>query len=208
MTWRSGLPLFLLALAGWAPTLPGAVGARTFTVDEKQSRALIQVGKSGALSFAAGHTHEVQTSAVAGVVTVDAADPTRSSVRLTINAAALTVTGKGDSPADVPKVQETMLGGQVLDVQRYPHIRFDSKSVSVSEKTATGLDVIVAGDLTLHGVTRALSVPVNVRIDATRLAATGRFQLKQTDYGIKPVSVGGVVSVKNTLDISFTVVGR
>jgi hypothetical protein len=32
--------------------------------------------------------------------------------------------------------------------------------------------------------------------------------LKQTDYGIKPVSVGGVVSVKDAVEIDFTIVGR
>jgi hypothetical protein len=38
------------------------------------------------------------------------------------------------------------------------------------------------------------------------VTATGRFALKQTDYGIRPVSVGGVVSVKDSVDISFTIV--
>lgn len=197
--------LFLVVSAGWATSVPG--GARSFAVDEKQSRAFIQVGKSGAFSFA-GHTHEVMAPVVSGVVTVDAEDPARSSVRLEIDAAALTVTGKGDSPSDVPKVQQTMLGEQVLDVQRHPRIRFDSTRVTVTGGTGAALDLVVAGDLTLHNVTRTLSIPVSVRLGADRLVATGRFPLKQTDYGIKPVSVGGVVSVKDTLDISFTIVGR
>jgi hypothetical protein len=73
--------LLLLVSAGWATSIAGGVGVRSFTVDEKQSRALIQVGKSGAFSFA-GHTHEVAAPRVAGVVTVDGEDPARSSVRL------------------------------------------------------------------------------------------------------------------------------
>ena len=51
-------------------------------------------------------------------------------------------------------------------------------------------------------------MPVAARIEGQTLIATGRFALKQTDYGIEPVSVGGVVSVKDTVNISFTIVGR
>jgi hypothetical protein len=36
--------------------------------------------------------------------------------------------------------------------------------------------------------------------------ASGRFVVKQTDYGITPISVGGVVKVKDQLDITFEVV--
>jgi YceI-like domain len=62
--------------------------------------------------------------------------------------------------------------------------------------------------LTLRGVTRAIAVPVEGRLEGQMLTATGRFSVKQTDYGIKPVSVGGVVSVKDTVNIAFTIVAR
>ena len=39
-----------------------------------------------------------------------------------------------------------------------------------------------------------------------RLTATGKFVIKQTDFGITPISVGGVVKVKNELNITFTIV--
>jgi hypothetical protein len=51
-------------------------------------------------------------------------------------------------------------------------------------------------------------VPVTVRTDDATLTATGHFEVKQTDYGIKPISIGGVVSVKNSVNVSFTIVGR
>ena len=44
--------------------------------------------------------------------------------------------------------------------------------------------------------------------DGDALTATGHFAVKQTEYGIKPVSVGGVVSVKDAVDVSFTIAGR
>jgi polyisoprenoid-binding protein YceI len=179
---------------------------RVFDVDRKQSRAVIDVGKAGAFSFFAGHTHEVIAPAVGGIIHLDSQDPSHSDVRLEIDARALNVTGKGEPPEDVPKVQQAMLSERVLDVRQYPAIVFQSTNVSIRTQTTAMLDLTVLGQLTLHGVTRAVTVPVNARLDPGRLTGTGHFQLKQSDYGIKPVSVGGVVAVKDTLTISFTIV--
>jgi polyisoprenoid-binding protein YceI len=176
-----------------------AAGPRTFTVDPERSRATIDVGKSGAFSFA-GHTHEVDAPVKDGVVHLDADAPNKSDVKIEFNAAALRVTGKGESKDDVPKVQETMLGPQVLDVKRFPTIAFESRSVSAKNE--------VAGQLTIHGVTRPVSAVVALKVDGNALTATGTFTIKQTDFGIKPVSVGGVVKVKDELAITFTIVAR
>lgn len=206
----SAAPTLLLLLCGAAGStaiIRGAA-ARSFTVDQAQSHATIDVGKSGVLSFAAGHTHEVLAPVIAGAITVDPANPSRSTVRVQIDASALKVTGKGESAGDVPKVQQAMASDQVLNVRRYPTIVFESRAVAVKGAPGATLGLIITGDLTLHGVARPLSVPVSVRIDESTLTATGHFSLKQTDYGIKPVSVGGVVSVKDTVEISFTIVGR
>lgn len=91
-----------------------------------------------------------------------------------------------------------MVGTQVLDVQHYPTITFASTSISITEHSETTLDATVTGQLTIRGVTHTISVPVTVRLDGNTLTA----------YGIKPVSVGGVVSVKDTVNVSFTVAGR
>jgi polyisoprenoid-binding protein YceI len=199
--------LSLVAVVLGAPA--SAVGAsRSYAVDPMRSRAVIAVGKSGVFSFAAGHTHEVVARVIAGTIDVDRAEPAHARVRLEIDAAALEVTGKGDPPKDVPEVQRTMAGPEVLDVKRYPRIVFESTSVAARGQAAEMLDLLITGRLTLHGVTRSISVPVTVRLEADRITATGRFPLKQTDYGIKPISVGGVVSVKDALDITFTIVGR
>src|ERR1700681_1420542 len=204
--WRAALAVLACGIAV-AAIVRGA-GTRSYTIDSGRSSATIEVGKSGALSFVAGHSHEVIAPAIAGTITVDADDPTRSDVRVTIDASTLKVTGKGESVNDVPKVQETMAGAQVLDVQRYPTITFASTHVALTRHTAVTLEAMLTGQLTLHNVIRSITVPVTVRMDNSTLTATGRFSVKQTDHGIKPVSVGGVVSVKDTVNVSFTIVGR
>jgi polyisoprenoid-binding protein YceI len=203
---RAGLACVLSGVAIVA-VVRGAA-ARSYTIDANRSRATIEVGKSGVFSFAAGHTHEVIASSVTGTITVDISDPARASIHVTIDPAALKVTGKGESADDVPKVQETMAGPQVLDVQRYRTITFASTSVALKNQVGTTLDAMVTGQLTLHNVTRPITVPVTVRLEGNSLTASGRFPVKQTDYGMKPVSVGGVVSVKDVVNVSFTIVGR
>lgn len=186
----------------------GRRDVRTFTIQPDQSRATIMVGKSGLLSFAAGHTHEVTAPTIAGRITFDPADPAHSTVRVTIDAGTLAVSGVGESPEDLPKIQHTMASDQVLDVERYPTISFDSTSISVKHAGVATLDLVVSGRLTLHNVTRDVSLPVVVHVNGDEVTGTGRFSVKQTDYGMTPVSVAGVVSVKDALDISFTIVGR
>ena len=205
---RQGAALILLVVGVVVAAIVRGAAARSYTIDASHSSATIEVGKSGAFSFAAGHTHEVLAPAMTGTIAVDVDDPAHSSVRVTIDASALKVTGKGESAGDVPKVQETMTGTQVLDVQRYPTIAFVSTSVGLKTRTDAALDVMVTGQLTIRSITHEITVPVSVRMEGATLTATGRFPVKQTEYGMKPVSVGGVVSVKDAVNISFTIVGR
>jgi len=176
-----------------------AAGPRTFTVDADRSRATIDVGKAGAFSFA-GHTHEVEAPLTSGVVHFDPDMPSRSDVRLEFSAAAMRVTGKGESAGDVPKVQQTMLGEMVLDAKKYPTITFEGTGVSARND--------VTGRLTIHGVTRPVTALVALKVDGANLTATGKFTIKQTDFGIKPISIGGVVKVKDELNITFTIAAR
>jgi polyisoprenoid-binding protein YceI len=72
---------------------------------------------------------------------------------------------------------------------------------------AYGLDV--AGDLTLHGVTKRIAVQVAATVTPQQLRATGKYSLKQTDYGIKPYSAaGGTIKVKDEIVVNFTIVAK
>jgi polyisoprenoid-binding protein YceI len=186
----------------------GSAAATTYRVVPEKSPLRIEVGKGGAFGFVAGHTHEVEGK-IQGTITADARDLTHADMRLTIRAADLRVSGKGEPADDVPKVQERMLGPDVLDVARFPEIAFRSTAVVAGGQRESqgnaGVTVRVTGNLTLHGITKPVTSAVNVRIDGTSLTASGTFTVKQSDFGIKPVSVGGVVNVKDALTIHFTV---
>jgi polyisoprenoid-binding protein YceI len=178
----------------------------TYRIDPAKSVATIHVGKDGAFSFMAGHTHEVRGPIEAGSVDVDPDAPARSHVRLVIASSGLKVLAAGEPEGDPPKVQEAMQGDKVLDAQRYPKITYESTSVTLTSRQASLLELSVTGRLTIRDVTQTVTAPVHVELAGGGLTANGRFEIKQSAFGIKPVSVAGVVAVKDALGIDFSIV--
>src|SRR6185503_18023661 len=172
-----------------AGSLPAAAAPREYAVDADASRVMVHVGKSGVFGFA-GHEHEIRAGRVSGTITADDASIGGSSVMLDFDAAALTVTGEGEPAGDVAQVQTRMMGPDVLNAPAFPSIGFRSGAVT-GRKVSTGAwELSVAGTLTLHGVSRPLSLSVRVEIAADTLTARGRSELRQTDFGMRPVSAG------------------
>jgi polyisoprenoid-binding protein YceI len=193
----------LALLATMWPSYPRAA-SNAYQVDPAKSRVTIAVGKSGAFSFL-GHKHEVSGPIESGSIDVDPGNLSGSRVSLAIATSSLKVSGADEPPEDRPKVQEAMESDQVLGVARYPRITFESTGVTGGQPGTPALDVVVAGRLTIRAVTRPVSVPVHVQLGDHSLNANGRFSVRQTEFGIKPISVGGAVAVKDRLDITFSV---
>jgi polyisoprenoid-binding protein YceI len=188
----AGLALAVAPIARAAP--------RRYTLDPAQSRVEIHVGKTGLFGFA-GHEHEVVAGTFRGSATFDPDRLAAAAVDVTIDAAALRVTGQGEPAEDVPKVQAAMVGPTCLDAGRFPTIRFVSTAVADAGGGAGGRDLALHGELTLHGVTRPLALRVRLEQTGDRLEATGKTTLRQTDFGITPISKAGVVKVKDELTI-------
>jgi polyisoprenoid-binding protein YceI len=101
--------------------------------------------------------------------------------------------------ADRAKVQETMLSNKVLYATRFPEISFVSRGVKQWGENAYTAE----GDLSLHGATHPLTLPVSLRDGHY----AGSVNMKQTDFGITPISLfGGNVKVKDVVEISFDIV--
>jgi polyisoprenoid-binding protein YceI len=204
------LSLAALVLIGFscATFLRVAAQEQIYTLDPARSRILVQVGKTGAFGFMA-HNHEVEASRVSGRVAFNATDPARSSVSLEIDTASLRVTGKGEPAGDVAEVQQTMAGPKVLDVAQFPRIAFASREVAATGHSSDGLTLRSAGNRTLHGVTKPHTVTVTASMTGDEIVARGTTTVKQTEYGMKPVTAGGgTVRVKDELAVSFTVYAR
>ncbi len=195
---------FLVLLVG---LLEVAGAGRTYVVDEARSRVTVEVGRAGLLKVA-GHEHTVRAEGLSGEVVADPENLSGSSVRVVFAATAVKVVASDGPADDIPQVQATMSGPKVLDIARFPEIRFVSTAVVGNKAGADAWDVRVTGDLELHGVKRSLALPLRVTIAGNTLTAEGTVRLHQRDFGIVPVSVGGVVKVKEELVVTVQIVAR
>jgi polyisoprenoid-binding protein YceI len=202
--WRVGL--FPLTLAGvLLGSQPGhTIGASaTAPVVYRlipASRFEVRTGKSGLFGFA-GHSHQVRARAVEGWVVYRADNPSASRLEVRIPAESLQVLTPPDT-AEIRKVTERMRS-DVLRVSQYPEIRF---SATIAAPSSKGFRL--KGELTMVGRTRSVPVDVTVRLAGDTLWAGGKFSVKQTDFGIKPVTAGpgGTVKVADEVKFDFAAV--
>jgi hypothetical protein len=168
------------------------VSLRKTDIDVQRSVITIHVGKTGILS-AAGHDHFINAPISSGLIR-----ESPPHVEFTVETTKMMV--KPDPQVDAKtqaQIQKDM-EEMTLETAKFPTIAFRSSRI---EKLADG-QWKVEGDLSLHGVTR----PVHLIVKRTGDAYTAHTLLKQTDFGIKPVSVGGgVIKVKNDVDIDFQI---
>ena len=194
------------------PAAPASPGPRTFVIDAKQSVLAVQVFKDGAAA-ALAHNHVVSATAMSGRIVVDPANPASARVDVTVPTAALV----NDDPklrkrfgvtGDVPEgdrkmILEHMQDAGQLDIAHFPTMQFASTST-----TGSGNKLVLNGKLTIHGVTRDISLPVDVAFTDTGVRGTGSIKLKTSDFGIEPYSAFlGAVKNKDGIVLHIDLVG-
>ena len=174
----------------------------------QQSAITIRVFKSGLFS---GFAHNHVVVAPIGHAEID---PAHLSAEITVVTKEMKVTDPDVSDKDRAEIQSTMLGPKVLDGQKYPEIRFTSSRI---EQTSPQ-HYRVAGTLELHGAKREMTfevmadtepgppAPAGMARDAGVEHYHGSAKLKQSEFGIQPISLfGGSVKVKDQLELEFDV---
>jgi polyisoprenoid-binding protein YceI len=196
---------FALTLCSFQPAL---AASRTFSLDSKASSVQAHVGKTGIGSFA-GHEHLILAPSLQGDVNADFDDLSSSTVEVLVNARAMTVSEEGEPEGDAPKVQQAMRGPNVLNVARFPLIRFRSREVSGKKISATSYELRVQGELSLHGMVKPIVLPLKVEVQGDTLTADGKISLKQSEFGIKPTTAaGGLVQVEDDVPLALHIVAR
>ena len=171
----------------------GACLAQPRPIDPHQSVLMVHVFKSGLFSaFADNH-------AIRAPISSGSLDEAARRVDLLVDSSKLVVLDPNLPPDKRQQVQERMLGPEVLDSSHFHEIRFDASSI----KQATRDHFLVSGNLSLHGKTR----PITLKVSRSGEHFRGEATLKQSDFGIAPISIaGGTVKVKDELKIEFDVV--
>lgn len=116
---------------------------------------------------------------VTGTVRVDPAQPAGAQVEIT---APVESFDSGNGSRD-----SNML--DVVEVEDYPDVRFVSSGLAIETWRATADGYAgrwrVRGQLTFHGQTRAVEIPVDVLVAGTRLEAKAQFPVSLSEFGVR-----------------------
>lgn len=155
-------------------TEPAKVEAGPYKVDPNHTQVLFGVSHFGFTTYYGSFT------ATAGTLDLDPAKPAGSKLDVTVKTDSVSVQS--------PKLQDELKGNQWLDAGKFPEATFKStKVVRTGANRAT-----VTGDLTLHGVTKPVTLDVtyvNAGPNPLSKAYTAGFEakgkIKRSDFGVK-----------------------
>jgi polyisoprenoid-binding protein YceI len=179
-------------------------GLARYRVDPQGSRFTARAFAGGALS-AMGHNPTFAIRDFSGEVEFDPDAPAASSLRLVAKAASLALT---DNVSDKDRREiERTTRDEVLESGKFPEITYDCPASKVTAAGPTQLTL--AGELTLHGVTRAQSVSLRVFPMGGTVRGQGEATVRLSEFGIRPVSVaGGMLKVKDEVKLTYDIVAR
>jgi len=142
---------------------------------------------------------------VSGTVRGDETDPTKAQIEATIDTTSIDTRNE--------KRDSHLKSADFLDTEKFPTMTFKSKKI----EKAGDHRYRVTGDLTLHGVTREVtldvegpSAPVKDPMGNVRVGATATAKLNRQDFGItwsKALDGGGVMvgdEINVTIDVEGT----
>src|ERR1700747_1104541 len=177
-----------------------------FKIDAAASRFTVQAFSTGLLS-AFGHNPTIAIRDYDGEIQFNPDTIDNASVRVTVRTSAMEVVDEMKND-DRKKLEQTMYD-QVLEPNRFPTAVYESKQMTVQKDSAEQWRGHVAGELFFHGATQSHSFDARVNYMGTTMRIVGEFPLRQSDYGIKPVSfAGGALKSKDEVKFNFQMVAR
>lgn len=148
-----------------------ATAVRAFAIDKTHSEATFQVRHL--ITKVRGRFADF-----AGTIHFNADQPAQSSVNFTIQAASV--------DTSTPDRDAHLRSDDFFAVEKYPTITFDSTGITA----AGGNDYHVSGNLTMRGVTKAITIPVTLLGTAVdpwgnqKVAFEGEVTINRKDYGL------------------------
>lgn len=175
-----------------------------YVIDASQSSFVVQVFSTGLLS-AFAHNPRINIQDFHGIVDFVRSGGSLDQVALNLRIRSDSLVVADNIGAKDREEIHSRMRSNVLESDRYPQIVYESSRVTASG-TGDRYWAAVAGDLTIHGVTKNLSISARVALNGDSLRASGEFSLKQSEFGITLVSVaGGTIRVKDELKFTFDI---
>lgn len=199
--------IWLSFVLGIALFLSSPASAQPLEINTSASKVTVHVYKAGLLS-AFGDNHTIAAPLATATLNTE-----KNFVELTFQVKDMKVEDPGSNDSKRQQVESNMKGEKVLDGARFPEIKF----VSTSVEQQGGTNYLVHGNLSLHGMTKPVNVPVSFKDGQDKDGQnkdgqdktghySGTVKLKQTDFGITPITIaGGAVKVKDVIEIDFDI---
>lgn len=183
----------LLLAAGAVATAAGAA-PKTYRLDPAQSE-VAAITRPAGLAGGLSHSHVIEAQGLSGELTYDPEAPEQSAVQVSIPVASLV----NDAPAsrarhglkdtlsesDRKSIAGTIRSAEQLDAARFPALTF--KSTGVRALSDGRLEV--KGMLAIRGVSKEITLPVQVKAEGTGVRGEGKVTIKHSDFGFKPASL-------------------
>jgi polyisoprenoid-binding protein YceI len=179
------------AVLSMSPPVPAA---DLYTIDPAHTSVVFSVGHAG-LSYTYGFFRQA-----AGTYTLDA-NPANCSFKFTIQTNSL--------DTNHAKRDEHLRSPDFFNVQQFPTITFESTSCKRASTTDRSIVYQVTGNLTIHGVTRQVTVPLKQLAEGkgpygdTRSGFLCQTELKRSDYDMTNLLENNLVGDAVSITISF-----
>lgn len=176
-----------------AQTTPAFADSVHLKIDPSASKVTAEVAEPDRTKGTATGKFDI----TAGEISGDSANPAAGTVNIVLDAQSY--------DSGNPFRDDAVFG--LLDARAYPTITFQSTALqNVATSSANAGTATVVGNLTLHGTTRPVSVPIKMALDSTgHLTADGAITFNYADYGVKVPSLMGMTAA-NEVTVAFHIV--
>ena len=178
--------LALTLITALALVAAAAAQTGTWQIDPMHSSAQFSVRHLGVSTVRGAFTK------VSGSAKFDAADPSKTSLDASIEASSV--------DTRVEMRDNDLRSPNFLEVQKYPTITFHAKQT----KSAGSGKLLITGDLTIHGVTKEVtldvdgpSAPIKDPWGNQRIGASATTKINRKDFGVNgaPGAVGDEITI-------------
>jgi polyisoprenoid-binding protein YceI len=185
---------------------PGPNASR-YRLEASRSKFIAHALAGGLLWFK-GHDHLVAVRDFTGEARLDPDSLPASSLEIVAKAASMEETSSVFTEPQKQIINKE-LREIVLLPEQYPDITFRSTGVTGKMTAANQYELRIAGNLTLLGVTRPVTIPTKVTVTGNELRAQGEFSIDRSDFKVKATSAfHGMVRVRHTVKFEFDMVGQ
>lgn len=187
--------------------MPASAATHVYRLDASESKFIAHAYAGGLLWFK-GHDHLIAVKDFGGEAQL---------TPITVTPASLKISAKAGSMVETSSVfteqQKQIINKElreiVLQPDQYPDIVFRSTQVTGKATSDNRYELRITGDLTLHGVTRQITIPTKVTVTGHELRAIGEFSIDRGDFKVKATSAfHGMVRVRDKVKFTFDIVGH